>query len=242
MRKVWLVVGVVALVAALGVAAVGAVAFAEDDDGPFNFRARFKEVLAGLLDVSVDEYDAAVEEAQALVVDEAEAEGWLTEDQADRMRRRAEEGYGPRDLGKGFIGPRGDRGFMPHHKRFMGRAGFLPLQVAADLMEMDVQDLVAELQDGESIAGVANKHGVTTQDIVDGYMAQLEERLEQPMENGRITEKMAEALLDRAREKLPELLERTWEECGPGCFRRGGQPDVHQDTGRMWGFPGQSDL
>ncbi len=242
MRKVWLVVGVAALVAALGVAAVGTVAFAEDDDGPFNFRARFKEVLAGLLDVSVEEYDAAVEEAQAQVVDEAEAEDWLTEDQAERMRQRDEEGHEPRDFGKGFMGPRDQRGFPAPRKGFVGREGFLPLKVAADLMEMEVRDLVAELQDGESIASVADKRGVTTHAIVDGYVAQLEERLEQPVENGRITEKMAEALLDRAREKLPELLERTWEDCGPGGFRRGGQPDRHKDTGRMWGFPGQSDL
>ena len=238
MRKVWLVVGVAALVTALGVAAVGTVAFAEDDDGPFDFRARFKEVLAGLLDVSVEEYDAAVEEAQALVVDEAEAEGWLTEDQAERMRmrQRDEEGYEPRDFGKGFMGPRGQRGFIAPHKGFVGREGFLPLKVAADLMGMNVRDLVAELQDGESIASVADTHGVTSQAIVDGYVAQLEERLKQPVENGRITQRMAEALVEQAREKLPDLLERTWEDCGPGGFRRGGQP------GRMWSFPGQSDL
>ena len=236
MRKVWLVVGVAALVAALGVAAVGTVALAQDDDGPFNFRARFKEVLADLLDVSVEEYDAAVEQAQAQVMDEAEAEGWLTEDQAERMRERAEKGIGPRDLGKGFMGPRGERGFMPPHEGFMGRGGFLPLKAAADLMEMDVQDLVAELQDGKSIASVAEEHGVDPQAIVDEYVSQLGESLKQPVENGRLTEKMAEALVEQARESLPELLERTWEGFGPGGFRRGGQP------GRMWSFPGQSDL
>ena len=236
MKKVWIVVGVAALVAALGVAAVGTVALAEDDDGPLNFRARFKEVLADLLDVSVQEYDAAVEQAQAQVMDEAEAEGWLTEDQAERMRERAEKGLGPRDLGKGFMGPRGERGFMPPHEGFMGRGGFLPLKAAADLMEMDVQDLVAELQDGKSIASVAEEHGVDPQAIVDEYVSQLGESLKQPVENGRLTEKMAEALVEQARESLPELLERTWEGFGPGGFRRGGQP------GRMWSFPGQSDL
>jgi hypothetical protein len=238
MRKLWLVVGVAALVAALGVAAVGTVALAQDDDGPFNFRARFKEVLAGLLDVTVEEYDAAVEQAQAQVVDEAEAEGWLTEDQADRMRERAEEGHGPRGFGKDFMGPRGERGFMAPRggKGFMGKERFAPLKIAADLMEMDVQDLAAELRDGKSITAVAEEHGVTSQEIVDAYVAQLEERLMQPVENGRITEKMAEAMVEQARETLPELLEKTWEDFGPGGFRHGGQP------GRMWGFPGQSDL
>ena len=112
----------------------------------------------------------------------------------------------------------------------------MPLKAAADLMEMDVQDLAAELKDGKSIAAVAEEHSVDPQAIIDEYVGQLEESLKQPVENGRLTEKMAEALVDQARESLPELLERTWEDFGPGGFRHGGQP------GRMWGFPGQSDL
>ena len=96
---------------------------------------------------------------------------------------------------------------------------------------------VEALLRGVRLTGVTQRsHGVTSQAIVDGYVAQLEERLKQPVENGRITQRMAAALVEQAREKLPDLLERTWEDCGPGGFRRGGQP------GRMWSFPGQSDL
>jgi hypothetical protein len=236
MKKVWIVVGVAALVAALGTAAVGAVAFAQDEDGPFNFQARFKEVLAGLLHVSVDEYDAAVDQAQAQVVDEAEAGGWLTEEQAQRMRDRAAEGDAFPGFDKGFMGPRGERGFMPPHEGFMGRGGFLPLKTAADLMEMDVQDLMTELQGGKSIGSVAEEHGVTSQEIIDAYVAQLEESLKQPVEDGKITEKAAQAMVDQAREKLPELLDQTWEDFGPGGFRHGGRPGGMQD------FPGGSDL
>jgi hypothetical protein len=56
------------LVAILGVAAVGAVAFAQEakdgSNGPFEFAGKFKEALAGILGISVDEYNAAVDKAQ----------------------------------------------------------------------------------------------------------------------------------------------------------------------------------
>ena len=232
MKKLWIAVGVAALVAALGVAAVGTVALAEDDDdGPFNFRARFKEVLADLLDVSVEEYDAAVEQAQEQVVDEAEAEGWLTEDQAGRMRERMEEHpYAPWP-GKGFREP---------IRRMKDRWSHAPIAIAAEVLGMEPRDLAAELCEGRSIAEVAGEKNVDTQEIVDAYVSKLEERLEQAVENGRITEKMAEALVGEAEERFPSMLEKTWEGCRPGGFRHGGFP--HGDPGEDIGFPGGSDL
>ena len=113
MSKLWKIIGIATLVAILGVMAVGVVAYAQNDEGegwPFNFHERFKEILADKLGVTVGEYDAAVEQAQGQVVDEALEEGWLTEDQAERMRERAElmqermdQGFGFRGRGKGFM-------------------------------------------------------------------------------------------------------------------------------------------
>ena len=69
MKRIWKIVGVATLVAILGVAAVGAVAYAQDDgEGfPFDFAGRFKEALAGILGVTVEEYDNAVDQAQSQV-------------------------------------------------------------------------------------------------------------------------------------------------------------------------------
>ncbi len=234
MRNALKIVGIATLVAILGVVAVGAIAYAQDDgdgDGstwPFNFRERFNQAVADVLGITVEEYDAALETAQGKVLDEAVTEGWLTEDQADRMRERAEGGFGPGMRGGKFGPGRGHGGFMG------GPEGSL-VAVAAEELDMSVQDLIAELQDGKSIADVAGEKGVELQTIADAFLAQLSESLNQAVENGRLTQERADWMLEQAGEKVMEQLEGTWEGCGPHGFPGGGGP------GRMWGFPGQTD-
>jgi hypothetical protein len=228
MKRVWKFVGIATLVAILGVAALGAVAYAQDDGsgGPFDFGGRFREAVANILGITVDEYDAAVEQAKGQVVDEALEEGWLTEDQAERMREQMDEGFEPRGMDKGFMGPRGG---------LLGRGGDSLLGMIADEMDMSVRDLVAELQDGKTLAEVASENGVDAQEIADTYLAQLEEDLTQAVADGKITQNQADWMLEQATESVPDQLDSTWEDCGPHGFPGGGRP------GRMGGSPGQGD-
>ena len=56
MKGFWKVAGIAALVAILGVTAIGAVAYAEDDGGsnwPFNFRERTQEAMASILGIDL---------------------------------------------------------------------------------------------------------------------------------------------------------------------------------------------
>jgi hypothetical protein len=228
MNKLWKIVGIATLVAVLGAATVGAVAYAQDEgsEGPFAFGTRFREAVAGILGINVDEYDAAVEQAREQVVDEALEEGWLTEDQAERMRERMEQGFGPRGMDKGFMVPRGG---------FMGRGGDSLFAVAAEQLDLSVEDLHAELQDGKTIADLAQERGVNPQDIVDTYLAQLGETLNQAVEDGKLTQKQADWMLEQATEAAPDRLENACEGRFPGGMRGGGRP------GGMRGFPGQDD-
>jgi hypothetical protein len=228
MKRLWKFVGIATLVAILGVAAVGAVAYAQDDEsgGPFDFGARFREAIAGILGISVEEYDAAVEKAQEQIVGEALEEGWLTEDQAEKMQERMEQGFGPRGMGKGFMMP---------HKGFMGRGGDSLLDVAAEKLDLSVEDLRAELRDGKTIADLAQEKGVDPQEIVDAFLVQLEESLQQAVEYGDLTQNQADWMLEKAAESLPDRLEDTCQGRFPGGMRGGGRP------GRMRGFPGQDD-
>ena len=218
MRKAWKVAGIATLVAILGAVSLGAVAYAQDDGsgGPFDFGGRFREAVAGILGISVDEYDAAVEQAREQVVGEALDEGWLTEEQAERMQERFEEGFGRR----GGM----DRGFMGPHMGPMGHGETSLVGVAADALDMSVEDLHAELQDGNTIAELAEEKGVDTQEIIDAYLAQLEEHLAQAVEDGKITQNQADWMLEQAAERVPEQLENTWEGRFPGGKRPGGIP------------------
>ena len=159
MQRGWKIAGIATLIAILGVAAIGTVAFAQEDgEGfPFDFGARFREAVAEALGITVDEYDAVVEEAKNKVADEAVAEGWLTEEQATRMKERTEPGFGPHGMGKGFVEPRGG---------FMGRGGDSIVGLIAEELGLTVQELFAELQDGKTLGELASEKGIKNGDRV----------------------------------------------------------------------------
>ena len=225
MKKFWTIVGIATLVAVLGVVSLGAVAYAQDDGsgGPFDFGGRFREAVAGILGISVDEYDAAVDQAREQVVGEALEEGWLTEDQAEKMQERFEEGLGRRGM---------DGGFMKPPMGFMGRGETGLVGVAAEKLDMSVEDLHAELKDGKTIADVAEEKGVDTQEIIDAHLAELGETLKQAVEEGKMTQNQADWMLEQATETAPDQLNNTWE---------GGCPGRKRPGGGMRSFPGQSD-
>jgi hypothetical protein len=237
------------LVAILGGAAIGAVALAqdgEDGDGfPFNFRERLHATVADILGISVDEYDAALESAQEQVLGEAVTDGWLTQDQADRMRDRMDEGFG-RGTHDGFPGIRGDR-FGHGRGSFVGGPENSLVGVAAEELDITAPELLEELRDGKSIAEVASEKDVEPQSIAVAYLAQLEENLNQAVEDGRITQKQADWMLTQAQEGVTDQLENTGqlkntrqlkntgEGCRPGGTRGSGRPSRFRD------FPGQGE-
>lgn len=231
MRRFSKIAGIAMLVAILGGAVIGAVALAqdgEDGDGfPFNFRERLHKAVADILGISVDEYDAALESAQEQVLGEAVTDGWLTQDQADRMRERMDGEFG-RGMRGGFPGIRGDKS-GPGRGSFMGGPENSLLGVAAEKLDMNPQELRYELHEGRSIADVASEKDVEPQDIADAYLAQLEERLNQSVEDGRINQDQADSMLTRARESVSDQLENTWENCMPGGIRGGGRPSRFRD-------------
>ena len=87
MKKL-LILAVAAVTLSLtAVAATGATANGED--GPLNgFLARVAEKLG----VSEAQMEAAIQEANLETIDEAVAEGRITEEQANKLRERAEDG------------------------------------------------------------------------------------------------------------------------------------------------------
>ena len=228
MSKLWKIVGIALLVAILGTVTIGAVAYAQDEDEsgwPFDLDQKFKEALAGILGITVDEYDAAVDEAQGQVVDEALAEGWLTEDQAEMLEWRLQQSS---EFGHRGMMPRGLGGFG----RGMMGGGDSLTSIAADELGMSLTELLTELQDGKTIAEVAGDKGVEVQVIVDAYMAQLKESLDEAVADGRITQKQADWQLAQAEERVTDRLNSTWEDCSQGGRHPGG----------MMGIPGMGGL
>ena len=249
MRRVLVIGGIAALVAILAVAALGAVALAQEgEDGPFNFRAKFNEAVAGLLGIPVSDYEQALTDAREQVLDEAVDEGWLTEEQREKMQERMQDGAGPGRMGPhgmfpgkeipegdfpegGFHG-RGWRG-MPFGWKGAPEGG--PLAAAAEALGMSVEDLLSAMQEGQSIAGLAVEKGVELDTIADAYVTPMEEKLAELVEEGELTQEQADQKLESLREMIRGMLEKTWPEGGFHDFRKGGHP------GRFEDLPGQND-
>jgi len=221
LKRLWKIAGIAMLVAVLGIAAVGVAAFAQGDtgttDSPFDYVAKFKEALAGILGISVDEYDTAVDKAEQQVVDQAVSEGWLTEEQATELQSRLDRAPAGPGLGMGM-----DMGFGRMDKGPGGFAGVSLTSVAAEKLGMEQTDLLTELQNGKTIAALAEEKGVDAQTIVDAYLAQVKAKLDEKVANGDITQKQADYQLEQAKTSATEQLDSTWEGWRPDGRGHGG--------------------
>jgi hypothetical protein len=242
MNRTWKMVGIATVIAILGLA-VGAVALAQEPEGsadwPFKFRDRFRDAIAGALGIDVEKYDAAVEEAQGKVLEDAVAEGFLTEEQVERLQERAELGFGKGAMPGGAFGFRGRGGCgMPEygHGGFMRGPGNSLITLAAEDLGIEVDELLAKLQDGETVAGL----GGNVDAIVEAHQAPMVERLEEAQAHGRITEEQAASMLEQMKEGAKKWLTEPLPDKGtwPGGDWHGAPGRA---PGRFWGFPGQND-
>ncbi|MBN1135816.1 MAG: hypothetical protein JXM73_04480 [Anaerolineae bacterium] len=223
MRKFWKVAAVVAVVVVLGTAAMAAVAVAQEGtdgvrDRLADLKQEFREVVARILGISVEEYDAALDQAREQVLDKAVEEGNLTQDQADRIRERVDEGFGPGIMGRGMMGRGMDRGLLGRSlgRGMMGDSEDSLIAVAADKLGMTIGELMTQLKDGRTIADLAQEKGVDLQIIVDALVASCQERLSQAVTDGKITQDQADRMLEKMRDMIEDHLNGEMPMFGPG--------------------------
>lgn len=110
----------------------------------------------------------------------------------------AEPAAEPADDGEGRRG--GPAGLVDGEGRG-GRCGGGSLSTAAETIGMDVDELAAAVESGQSIADVATSNGVDPQAVVDAMVDHYSERVADKVEAGELTE-------EEAAEKLAEKVER----------------------------------
>jgi hypothetical protein len=115
----------------------------------------FLDQLAKSLNISRSQLDSALKSAGNATVDEALRQGKLTQDQANRMHDRINQG-------NGFFGGFLDRLGGKHGNRGPGMhlAGDI-LKAVAGQLNMDPQTLMSELRSGKSLKDIAASAGVT---------------------------------------------------------------------------------
>ena len=87
--------------------------------------------------------------------------------------------------------------------------------VTAEVTGLSEGEVIAALEDGQTIAEIAESEGVDPQEIADAAIAEAETRLEEAVENGQRTEEQMDQMLERLAEDLPHRLEQPWQPSGP---------------------------
>jgi hypothetical protein len=201
MSRIWK--AVLTAIATLVVAGtvVGFVAAQTDGEVPGKERfSNFVGRLAENLGITQEELEGAIDQTQLDIVDEKLADGTLTEEQAAEARERIESGEG------GFFGAFG-HGFR---KGFASGHGFGHLGAGLDdlagLLEMSVDDLRAALADGQSLAQIAEAQGVGADKLTTFLLGELEARLAEAVESGKIDQARADEMLAGAPERIDQLI------------------------------------
>lgn len=89
---------------------------------------------------------------------------------------------------------------------------------AADFLGVEVEDLVAQLREGSTLAEIA---GAQTDALIAALVAGVEERLDEAVADGRLTQEEADEKLAEATERITSFVNEGPPQDGPGPHRPG---------------------
>jgi hypothetical protein len=139
------------------------------------------------------------------VLDKLVADGTISQPQEDAIIQAFKDELADHAGGPG--GPRGHSGIR--HRVIDGMA-----QVSADTIGVSIDDLKAALQSGQSVADVANAHGVNPADVVTAIVDAGTAKLDQAATEGKLTQEQ----VDKLKSHLPEAADRFVNHTKPaGC-------------------------
>lgn len=192
-------------------------------DGKSDRRDAYLDALADNLGVSRDELDQALKGTALDMVDKAVADGKLTQDEADTIKERINSGDFP-GMGPGF-------GFGHGFEKGFGKGVHVGVKVddLADFLGIDVATLHQNLQDGQSLAQIAEANGKTRDELKAHMTANAKERLEQAVADGDMTQDEADAKLQNINDMLDSLIDQS------GPLFRGGRGFHHRDGAGPFG-------
>lgn len=225
-RRWMLGIAATATVTALALGAIAAGAQTQEGDG-----TSFLDRVAARLGIGSSELEQAIKDTRAGDIDQAVADGKLTQERADELKQRLDElpldgpgwGFGH---GKGFGMEL--RGGPDHDKFGLAGPGFAmgeAKQKLAGFLGITTDELRTELRaDGATLATVAEAHGKSRDELKTFIREDAEARLTQAVTDAGLTQERADAVLARLDEHLDTMIDHGLPG-GPG-FRhfRGGTP------------------
>jgi AraC-like DNA-binding protein len=222
---------VVTAVAGVAVVGAGGAIAADRLSSPKEDSQAVLDDAAQQLGVQPDELSAALKQALSNRVDEAVEDGRLTKAEGDALKARINAGefplFGvPRGPGFGFK----DFGLGPHGFRGPGHL----LSTAADYLGLTQAQLRTQLDSGKTLAQIAKDRGKSVDGLVDKLLAAKKARLDEAVEDGRLTRAQADEIEAEMRKAVTEFVNNGRPEFpklpgGPGLFGLPG-PDQFLST------------
>lgn len=126
----------------------------------------FLNKLAGNLNIRPDQLRNGLQQTADQMIDEAVANGRLTQAQGDHLKQRVANG-------DGFFFGLGRFDKQGHGASLRGIL-FHGLDAVAGVIGIDSNTLLSELQSGKSLAQVAQEHGVSRDQLKQGLSQQFE--------------------------------------------------------------------
>jgi polyhydroxyalkanoate synthesis regulator phasin len=208
-------------IAALAVVGGGGAAIAASG-GSSSQGGSFLDAVARQLGISSQKLEGATKAAAVDQVDAALKEGQITQAEADELKARIQSGHLPPFFGPGLLfGHRfGDDG-----PGFHGGPPFLfgeKLSAAADYLGLTEAELRTKLNSGQTLAEIAQAQGKSVDGLEQAILADAKKKLDQLVEDGELTQAEADAMYERFKSHVDDLVER-------GMFRfrfrdRAGEP------------------
>jgi hypothetical protein len=167
-------------------------------------RDDFLSRLAANLNVSLDQFKAAVKNAELQTVDDLVADGTLTADQAAKLKDKINSNDGLA-IGR-FLGEH--RGHYKHggDGEVRERARRLVVVSSAKAIGITPKELVGDLKGGQSIAEVAAAHGVSLDAVKAAITADAKAALDKAVANGKMTQVREDAALQKLAAQLDTIL------------------------------------
>jgi hypothetical protein len=166
----------------------------------------FLNDLAGRLNVTPDQLDAAIKGAATDQIDAAVKAGRLTQDQADQLKQRIQQAPNGLPL-RGLLGP-GPGG--PHLAfRGPGPGLFGGLGAATKYLGVTDRQLFSDLRAGKSLADVAKAQNKSVDGLKTALKADVAARLDQAVKAGRLTTDQRAKIEADLDQRLDDLINRT---------------------------------
>jgi hypothetical protein len=181
----------------LALIAGGGIAGAEDPPGARARErlAKFDEIMAQRLGISVEQLRGNRQAAFQQMIDQAVKEGRLTTEQAAKIKERDHPVAG-----------------ALRHRRGGGRLiGSLRrvFEVAAQTIGIPPAELRAALGDGKSLAQVAADEKVSRDQLKNGILAGVQGELPKAVANGTITQEQSTKVLTGLTQRLDQIIDHT---------------------------------